>query len=506
MKTTTLLMMGAGFVLTSMSGLAETTAASELERGVELMATEATLGKAIPHFEAVIRQGDDSSRLTAEAWYHLARCHLALNDKAAALRCVAKLHEGWPADNEWVLRAARLPLRLGIFREAPWASGELLTYGINDGGDAGEEPAGRFSTLVVPSGREGEQKWTIFGMGDTDISKLEFGGDDYRPIKGRLMDMHIGDQVIETDGDGNLVASFPARDEPEMTFATGGGRDAVYHNDQMMDLVRVLPGKPGGTFELKFISPELPALTPNEPVPFKFTVIREEAVEVPAGKFDCVVFLVENGTTSEGYTIWVEKEGQRRVAKMTIGGSVVTITLLSARAEWDLEKSQLFKTGDKAGSMQFKVPPGLVALAKHGEMPSPGWLEGEQVALYDTRLRVWGGLIVRLPVPAELRAGMEAAFSPEDIPAMVERLKEQFSLMTPDPVEVKEIKEARKLINEDGDTSSIIRLKIERGTLKHERTMLSTPEKDSVILLFFDHEIGAGEAAVQLLMEIRRSL
>ena len=99
MKTTTLLMMGAGFVLTSVSGWAEPTAASELERGVELMEADATVGKAIPHFEAVIRRDKESSRLAAEAWYQLAKCHLALGGEAAALRGVGYRWDGDPPDS-----------------------------------------------------------------------------------------------------------------------------------------------------------------------------------------------------------------------------------------------------------------------------------------------------------------------------------------------------------------------------------------------------------------------
>ena len=61
MKTKTLLMIGAGFVLTSVSGLAQPTIASELERGVELLEGGEDLRKAKEHLEMVIQRDKEPS-------------------------------------------------------------------------------------------------------------------------------------------------------------------------------------------------------------------------------------------------------------------------------------------------------------------------------------------------------------------------------------------------------------------------------------------------------------
>jgi hypothetical protein len=66
---------------------------------------------------------------------------------------------------------------------------------------------------------------------------------------------------------------------------------------------------------------------------------------------------------------------------------------------------------------------------------------------------------------------------------------------------VKEVKEARKLLDE----GILTRLMIDRGPMKHERTLLFTLEGDWVFLLYFDHEPGLGDVAVQILSEIRNS-
>jgi hypothetical protein len=190
MKTKTLLLIGAGFVLTSVSGPAQPTIASELERGVELLEGGEDLREAKEHLKAVIQRQKESSRLAAEAYYHLAKCHLAMGDRKAAQECVARLREGWPAENAWVIRAGKLPLRAGIFRDAPWVrSGERLTYEMKFKVGGQELGSAKSSTLIVASGDEGEERWTLWGLHTTGVSALNFGGDDYRPIKGGFIDV-----------------------------------------------------------------------------------------------------------------------------------------------------------------------------------------------------------------------------------------------------------------------------------------------------------------------------
>ena len=396
-----------------------------------------------------------------------------------------------------MIRAGKLPLGHGIFREAPWASGERLAYEMKFKQDGQELGSAKFSTLTVASGKEGEEKWTVFGIGGTEISALQFAGDDYRPIKACLMMPHAGIQMMDTKADGSLVLRDPEIDKPVATYPTGNGRDAIYHNNQAMELVRVLPDKIGGSFDLPFIYPG----EPWDPTTYRFRVTGEETVEVPAGKFDCVIFQMESEHGPVPDTYWVEKEGPRRVVKMTMEEGTAITTLVSSETERNLKESYQFKFGDQPGDLQFKVPAGLVAM-KDPEGAPPFNMPGAQcVGLYDTELRVWGGLLTRIPVPDDARAEMEAKVGSDaidgTIDGIVNKMEEHLSMRGPEPVKLKEVKEARKLLK-DG---VITRFMVE-GPVKHERTFLFTLQGDSVILFYFDHQPGLGQVAARLMQEV----
>jgi hypothetical protein len=486
-------MIGAGFVLTSVSGLAQPTIASELERGVELLEGGEELRKAKEHLEMVIQRDTESRRLAAEAYYHLAKCHLAMGEKKAARESVARLREGWPAGNAWVIRAGKLPLGQGIFREAPWASGERLAYEMKFKQNGQELGSAKFSTLIVASGNDGEEKWTVFDIGGTEISALQFAGDDYRPIRGCLMMPHAGIQMMDTNADGSLVLRHPKIEKPVATYPTGEGRDAIYHNHQAMDLVRVLPDKIGGSFDLPFIYPG----EPWEPTTYRFKVTGEETVEVPAGKFDCVIFQMESEQGPVPDTYWVEKEGQRRVIKMTMAEGTAITTLVSSETERNLKESYQFRAGDQPGALQFKVPAGLVA-TKDPEGAPPFNMPGAQcVGLYDTELRVWSGLLTRIPVPDDARAEMEAKVGFDAIDGIVDKMEEHLSMRGPEPVKLEEVKEARKLLENGVFTRFMV-----EGPVKRERTLLFTRQGDSVILFYFDHQPGLGQVAARLMQEV----
>jgi hypothetical protein len=310
--------------------------------------------------------------------------------------------------------------------------------------------------------------------------------------------MHADIEIIDTKEDGSLILRDAATDKVLATYPTGDGKEAIYHNSQNVDLARVLPDKIGGSFDLPFIYPG----EPWDRTTYRFKVTGEETVAVPAGKFDCVIFEMQSEDGPVPDTYWVEREGPRRVVKWTTGEGAVTITLVSSETERNLAESYRFKTGDMPGALQFTVPAGLVAM-KDPEAEPPLEMPGaEFVGLYDTKLRVWGGLLTRIPVPEEERAEMEARMGFEALDGIARKMKERLSMRALGPVEVTEVKEARKLLK-DG---VITRFMIDLGSAKHERTLLFTVEGDSVILFYFDHQTGTGVAAVELLKEIRSSL
>jgi hypothetical protein len=495
MKTTTLLMMGAGFVLTSVSGMAEPTAASELERGVELMANEATVGKAISHFEAVIRQGDDSGRLAAEAWYLLAKCRLALGDEAAALRCVAKLREGWPADNEWVVRAgALLPARPAAFLEAPWAGGELLTYGATVEHEGETMDAGRFASLIVAGGETDDRTWTAWSFNEFDISTCTFKETDFRPISGSFHSMPHGDQILTTGESGEVVLRRKGVDRPVAKFPLQGRGAPVYHFMQVADLVRVLDLAPGTSSTLPMIS----ARNQAEKVTYTITATDPSKIETPAGKFDCIGYRVSSDANPSGETYWVETEGRRKLVKLEMGPMIAT--LLSVRDSWKPDESYRFPEAAKPGSLSFTVPRGLVAFDDSGH-PLPDGEPGDQrIRLYDTQQRVRAGILEYLPLAPEERAAIEQEWLSPEVTKVLLKVVEK-----PGTV-VDEIADARKLSNAGGKFSLTSRYRIERGGQKSEFTTLLGHGKDGMILGGFEHELGAGAKAGKLLEEIYLSL
>jgi hypothetical protein len=495
MKTTTLLMMGAGFVLTSVSGMAEPSAASELERGVELMADEATVGKAISHFEAVIRQGDDSSRLAAEAWYHLAKCQLALGDEAAALRCVAKLREGWPADNEWVVRAGKLlPGRPAVFHEAPWAGGELLVYGAKVEHEGETMDAGRFASLIAAGGEADERNWTAWSFSEFDLSTWKFSRSDYRPVSGWFHSMPHGDQILTTGESGEVVLRRKGVDRPIATFPLQANGAPVYHFMQVADLVRVLDLTPGTSSTLPMISPRNQA----EKVTYTITATDPSKIETLAGKFDCIGYRVSSDANPVGETYWVENGGQRKLVKFEMGPMIAN--LLSVREGWKPDESYRFPEDGKPGALSFTVPRGLVAFDDTdpaGPDVEPG---AGRVRIYDTQLRVRAGILENLPVPPVEREAMRREMlSPDVLEVLLKAVEKPGTV-------VEEIADARKVSNAGGKFSLTTRFRIERAEQKFEFTALLGLGKDGVIMGGFEHEQGAGDKAEKLLGEIYGSL
>ncbi len=491
MNRNTLLSIGAGFVLSSVPGIAAPTAASELERGVELMAAEATVGKAIPHFEAVIRQGEDSNRLAAEAWYHLAKCHLALGDEAAALRCVTKLRDGWPAENEWVVRAGTLlPARPAVFRDAPWAGGELLTYGATVEHEGEAMDAGRFASLIAAGGEADDRVWSAWSFSEFDISTYTFNGTDYRPISGLFHSMPHGNHTLNTGKSGEVVLRNKGVDRPIASFPPQGEGAPVYHFMQVADLVRVLDLAPGTSSTLPMIS----ARNPAEKVTYTVTATDPSKIETPAGKFDCIGYRVSSDAIPAGETYWVETEGRRKLVKLEMGP--MTATLLSVRDGWKPDESYRFPEAGKPGSLSFTVPRGLVAFDDSDEAGADAKPEGKRVRIYDTQLRVRAGIIEYLPLAPEERAAIEQEWlSPEATKVLLKVVEKPGTV-------IDEIVDARQLSNAGGKFSLTSRYRIERGGQKSEFTTLLGHGKDGMILGGFEHELGAGAKAEKLLVEI----
>ena len=503
MKMKPTLLISAGLLFSSASGWSQPSIASELERGVELLEGGEDLWKAKSHLEMVIHRRKESEKLVAEAYYHLAKCHLALGQRNDARKCVARLREGWPADNVWVVRAGELPLREGIFRATPWKDGELLTYEMEiwHGNDLVGSP--RFCSLIMAA--EGEDTWTMYGGGSTDVGVFEVAGDDYRITEGRFVTMQAGDQTFDTGEDGELRIRPTGIDKPTVTFPAGGGNDAVYHLSQSMDLLRVLPGEIGKSYTMTFLSP----MKEGETIEVKVTATKVGEVEVPAGRFNCVAYEIESGMGPGPQTYWVEKDGRRRVVKIDWGGKMKT-SLIASEENWSLEESHLAKANDKVGALQVKVPAGFLAISEPEGQRSLEWMGGETIGLIDTKLRVWSGSVQRFPADDKELAEMRAeGLDLEAVANLVEPMITSLSRVVVNPDEgavAEEVPGARKLIKVGDDVCAITRLKADRGPLEHERTILITLDRKGIVLCYFDHEEGAGDTALEFLKEIRKSL
>jgi hypothetical protein len=543
MKHNTITILSAGLLLTSSVLAAVPTAGSHLERGVELMQDAATVQDAVLHFEKVLQNQEQSRKLAAEAHYLLAKCQLQLGDTEKARATVEMLAAGWPADNKWVRKAGSLIPRSSMFNPVPWTDGEWLTYRISVTHEGETFDAGHLHSAMRAGEHQGRKTWTTWNIPssmDPEFSVIEFDGRDFRPLKGRVVSTPGGDVVIEATADGGVTLRQAKDTDPFLRGKpnpAGTAPASFFHHYQIFELIRLLPDEIGTAVTL----PVTAARASEPPVELEVKATRHETITVPAGTFDCVVY-----ETSQEETIWVERAGTRRVIRQQM--DPMNLVLVSSDNDWNFKDVIPGGQGAGGASLQLAVPDGMIKFAKPDGMPFNAEGEGERLGLFDTTLRVWGGIVERIPTHgngpsrAELeevlpkqsanpRAGTmikpaERTRKASEPPAgtdtpdpttrqqapeagqesdnpMVQHLQERLMMMG---FETSEIAGARERVVDGGTLGMLTRLKLKRVELECERTVLFAFGGDTMTVIHFDHPAGGGDHAASLVKDILKSL
>ena len=534
-KTTTILT--AGFLFTSNILPATPTIGSHLERGVELMQDEATLQDAILHFEKVLQKQNESRKLAAEALFLLAQCQLKLGDKEKAQASLTKLSADWPADNKWVMKAATLFPNSINFRAAPWASGEMLTHSIRVDDQGEVFDAGHVFSVILASEEKGAKTWTSWVLSSSaisDFTTLEFADRTFLPLNGHQVSGLDGHLIIESDDSPGFKMRKADADFHHFVWSPlleDQDAEGCYYMHQHFDLIRVFPDEIGATTTISIASDNIL----QETVKIAFKAIEHTTIKVPAGEFDCVRY-----DSEEMGSLWVERTGARRLVKNVSGP--MTIELVASENGWTPEKGLGVERANKAEELNFGVPEGMIKIADPVGESFHYEQTGTRVGLFDTKLRVWGGMIERLSMEgkAPSRAALQemlkqgipkektdpvaetatptlkptgAPTTKDEVPSevinrpesspLVDRMIEQFNLRGAAATESRKI---RKL-SFDGDTAFYsTRLKIKNGELEHERTVLFEFDEDTMTVMYFDHPSGNGEQALSLLKNILKGL
>lgn len=377
MRNTTWIPYGVALMLAVVPAGADETAASRLERGVELMQDEAKLKEAIRQFEGVLRAESQSRKLAAEAHFHLAKCYLAMDEPERAAAQLEMLREGWPAENPWVIRAASLMPEPSIFGPASWESGEFLTYDIVT---PGGQNVGRMHSAVVASEEDGADTWTGWTFRRSDgvmLSRIEFLAENYRPVKGRLSSPAMGEVVLTMDEDGAWRTERPDGGEAlQQGEATDGGWEAapIYDNDEVMHLMRTLPKAIGS----KVTIPITTALLGGGRIDFELEAKRHDTIEVPAGRFDCVFY-----ESNINQNFWIELAGRKRIVKIEAG--MVEIDLVEIDEDW--EPTQPTALESEALGVSLELPAGIL------ETPVADNKEVYRFGMVDRRFRIREGMV-----------------------------------------------------------------------------------------------------------------
>gem|GEM_PF-2547939 len=481
MKTRPLIRVCLGLALFAGPGIAEETAASRLEKGVELMQEEATVRDAIRQFEGVLRGERQSRKLAAEARFHLAKCHLALGEEEQARAQLAALREGWPAENPWVIRAVELMPEPSMFCPPTWKDGEFLVYNI---GTPGGQSVGCLYSTIIASEEDGKKTWTGWTFRRSDgvmLSTVEFLADNYRPLRGRIMSPALGDVVLRMEADGSWRTNRPVSGEAVgQGEAVAGGWNAspLYDNDQVLHLMRLLPTEVGTEVSI----PITTALMGGNQLEFKLTARKHGSIEVEAGTFDCVYY-----ESNINQNFWVEREGRKRIVRIEAG--MAEIDLVEADESWN--PSEPARRKAEALGVSLEIPAGLIWT------PVADKPEIYRIGLVDSRFRIREGMVEIQPTSnfnEELR---------DDDEALAEFLLEAIGKKAED-AEI--VEDSGREVAAGGRTGRIATMSLTRGKLEGGHTVLVSHADATTAVLRMDHAPGAEKEAAALLEQIFASL
>jgi hypothetical protein len=277
-------------------------AADLLQKGIHAQETVGDLDGAIQIFRQVVASPNTSKQLAAQAQYQLVLCSLQKGDRPGASQELQLLEKNFADQPDLIDKARKLIPGANALLPAPWLDGELEQLNIKrDGAFTGETltySVDPWRNTVLENSRTRPPdsaypnsvylRWELTTTNSARSIVVRVDRDTLRPL-----DKQPGLSSNDILGDTTVTPLVgPAIDADESVF-----------------MIRRLPLAVG----YKTTIP----VTAGLPIPAQteLSVTGIEAVQVPAGKFNCY----KVSFTRLGQTLWIAVDGARPLVKFQSG-------------------------------------------------------------------------------------------------------------------------------------------------------------------------------------------
>ncbi len=314
-------------VMFTMTAAFGQTAAERLEQGVQLQSAEGDLKGAIAEYQAVLKETAKSQRFAAEARYRLAECFSKLGNAERMKHHLKALRADFPADNKWVLKAAKMSPPEWEFVGTPWQDGSLDTYEVRI---PNGKVIGNFLLATRLAGKSPDvwESIAVRSAGGKSLSRSVFKGTDYQCLSARWSLEMFGDVSMnfKEGGKVKIVDTETGADKGSYDHSKSQNPQIpMFENEQAIQIMRALKQEIG-TKQKTIICA---AHNAGMPIPFDLEVTGHEEIETPAGKFSCAKI-----ETSIKQIFYVSRGENRELVRMDMGAAKIDLVKTES---WDRE-------------------------------------------------------------------------------------------------------------------------------------------------------------------------
>lgn len=336
----------------SHASAAEASPSELLEKGIYAEETKGDVDAAITIYQQLIAQAKTTQSLTAQAQFRLAQCYLKKNKTAEANAAFEKLIQDFPNEKDLVAKArVHVPSDL-VLEPVTWVDGERLQLTLKL--EAGLE-IGSLETRADLVELDGKKVWRVGRLmngGGAMVSSVDVEADTFRPLSSHWKHALLGD----------VSAVFHANEAELRRVGTADSQKVeltktVYDNEECFHLLRRLPLKEGYKTNVTVIS----TLGGGGLIPLELVVEKKEAVEVPAGKFDCYQLLIK----PLAQTFWISDDAHRYLVKFEGGGAIGVLATIAQRKP----DEELHYRNEKAG-IAITAPAGWMVYFRAKDKPA----------------------------------------------------------------------------------------------------------------------------------------
>jgi len=288
-----------------------------LEKGIYSEETKGDIDEAIAIYQQLVADAKSGQSFAAQAQFRLAQCYLKKSRAADATAAFEKLIHDFPDEKELIAKAREhLPGEVAL-EPVPWVNGERLRLNVKMAAGLDVGTTEYRADLTEANGRK---IWRVGAMtfihGSISTSAVDADAETFRPIASHWKVSQLG-EVSATYKPGEVELQRVGVAQP--TVVKLGG--SVFDNEEAMDAIRRFPLKNGFKSKLTVMS-----TIGGMPIPIGIEITGIEAVETPAGKFDCFRLQMD-----VGQTFWFSTDAHRYLVKFEAGPVVAELVSITRR-------------------------------------------------------------------------------------------------------------------------------------------------------------------------------